>query len=116
MQDTVDGFIAALNAENIEGETINIGSNFEISVGDTAKVIAELMHKNISIEMDDVRLRPKDSEVERLWAENKKALEMLHWKPNHAGLEGFKKGLSKTIEWFSKPENLSNYKSHIYNV
>lgn len=116
VQDTVDGFIAALNAENIEGETINIGSNFEISVGDTAKVIAELMHKNISIEMDDVRLRPKDSEVERLWAENKKALEMLHWKPNHAGLEGFKIGLSKTIEWFSKPENLSNYKSHIYNV
>jgi dTDP-glucose 4,6-dehydratase len=116
VQDTVDGFIAALNAENIEGETINIGSNFEISVGDTAKVIAELMHKNISIEMDDVRLRPKDSEVERLWAENKKALEMLHWKPNYAGLEGFKNGLSKTIEWFSKPENLSNYKSHIYNV
>jgi len=116
VQDTVDGFIAALNAENIEGETINIGSNFEISVGDTAKVIAELMHKNISIEMDGVRLRPKDSEVERLWAENKKALEMLKWKPNYAGLEGFKNGLSKTIEWFSKPENLSNYKSHIYNV
>jgi dTDP-glucose 4,6-dehydratase len=41
---------------------------------------------------------------------------LLSWKPNHAGLEGFKKGLSKTIEWFSKPENLSNYKSHIYNV
>jgi len=116
VQDTVDGFIAALKAENIEGETINIGSNFEISVGDTAKVIAELMHKNISIEMDDVRLRPKDSEVERLWADNKKALEMLNWKPNHAGLEGFKNGLSKTIEWFNKPENLSNYKSYIYNV
>jgi dTDP-glucose 4,6-dehydratase len=116
VQDTVDGFIAALNAGNIEGETINIGSNFEISVGDTARVIAELMHKNISIEMDDVRLRPKDSEVERLWAENKKALKMLHWKPNYAGLEGFKIGLSKTIEWFSKPENLNNYKSHIYNV
>jgi dTDP-glucose 4,6-dehydratase len=116
VQDTVDGFIAALNTENIEGETINIGSNFEISIGDTAKVIAELMHKNISIEMDDVRLRPKDSEVERLWAENKKALEMLHWKPNHAGLEGLKIGLSKTIEWFCKPDNLKNYKSNIYNV
>jgi dTDP-glucose 4,6-dehydratase len=116
VQDTVDGFIAALNTENIEGETINIGSNFEISIGDTAKVIAELMHKNISIEMDDVRLRPKDSEVERLWAENKKALEMLHWKPNHAGLEGFKIGLSKTIEWFCKTDNLKNYKSNIYNV
>ena len=116
VQDTVDGFIAALNAENIEGETINIGSNFEISVGDTAKVIAELMQKNISVEMDDVRLRPKDSEVERLWADNKKAADLLHWKPNYGGLEGFKAGLSKTIEWFSKPENLSNYKSDIYNV
>jgi dTDP-glucose 4,6-dehydratase len=100
VQDTVDGFIAALKAENAFGETINLGSNFEISIGDTV----------------DKRLRPKDSEVERLWADNKKAADLLHWKPKYGGLEGFKAGLSKTIEWFSKPENLSNYKSDIYNV
>jgi len=116
VQDTVDGFIAALKAENAFGETINLGSNFEISIGDTVNVIAELMNKSITIETDDKRLRPKDSEVERLWADNKKAADMLHWKPKYGGLEGFKAGLSKTIEWFSKPENLSNYKSDIYNV
>lgn len=116
VQDTVDGFIAALKAENAFGETINLGSNFEISIGDTVNVIAELMDKSITIETDDKRLRPKDSEVERLWADNKKAADMLHWKPKYGGLEGFKAGISKTIEWFSKPENLSNYKSDIYNV
>ena len=116
VQDTVDGFIAALKAENAFGETINLGSNFEISIGDTVNVIAELMNKSITIETEDKRLRPKDSEVERLWADNKKAADLLHWKPNYGGLEGFKAGLSKTIEWFSKPENLSNYKSDIYNV
>ena len=116
VQDTVDGFIAALKAENAFGETINLGSNFEISIGDTVNVIAELMNKSITIETEDKRLRPKDSEVERLWADNKKAADLLHWKPNFGGLEGFKAGLSKTIEWFSKPENLSNYKSDIYNV
>jgi len=116
VQDTVDGFIAALKAENAFGETINLGSNFEISIGDTVNVIAELMNKSITIETDDKRLRPKDSEVERLWADNKKAADLIHWKPKYGGLEGFKAGLSKTIEWFSKPENLSNYKSDIYNV
>ena len=116
VQDTVDGFIAALKAENAFGETINLGSNFEISIGDTVNVIAELMNKSITIETDDKRLRPKDSEVERLWADNKKAADLLHWKPKYGGLEGFKAGLSKTIEWFNKPENLSNYKSDIYNV
>ena len=116
VQDTVDGFIAALKAENAFGETINLGSNFEISIGDTVNVIAELMNKSITIETEDKRLRPKDSEVERLWADNKKAADMLHWKPKYGGLEGFKAGLSKTIEWFSKPENLSNYKSDNYNV
>lgn len=116
VQDTVDGFIAALKAENAFGETVNLGSNFEISIGDTVNVIAELMNKSITIATDDKRLRPKDSEVERLWADNKKAADLLHWKPKYGGLEGFKAGISKTIEWFSKPENLSNYKSDIYNV
>ena len=116
VQDTVDGFIAALKAENAFGETINLGSNFEISIGDTVNVIAELMNKSITIETEDKRLRPKDSEVERLWADNTKAAQLLHWKPQYAGLDGFKAGLSKTIEWFSHPENLSNYKSDIYNV
>lgn len=116
VQDTVDGFIAALNSENAFGETINIGSNFEISIDDTALTISEIMNKSIHIETDEIRLRPKDSEVERLWADNSKAKKLLNWEPNFGGLNGFKKGLSFTIDWFLHSDNLKNYKSDIYNV
>ena len=116
VQDTARGFLAALRAEAGIGETINIGSNYEVSVGRTAELIAELMGKTITIESDEQRLRPKDSEVERLWADNQKALHLLGWQPEFAGLEGFKKGLSQTIDWFSDPNNLRHYKADIYNV
>jgi dTDP-glucose 4,6-dehydratase len=116
VQDTARGFLAALRAEAGIGETINIGSNYEVSIGDTAALIAELMGKTITIESDEQRLRPKDSEVERLWADNQKAQRLLGWEPEFAGLEGFKKGLSQTIAWFSDPNNLRHYKADIYNV
>jgi dTDP-glucose 4,6-dehydratase len=116
VQDTARGFLAALRAEAGIGETINIGSNYEVSVGRTAELIAELMGKTITIESDEQRLRPKDSEVERLWADNQKAQRLLGWQPEFAGLEGFKKGLSQTIDWFSDPNNLRHYKADIYNV
>lgn len=116
VQDTVRGFLAALRAEAGIGETINIGSNYEVSIGDTAALIAELMGKPLTIESDEQRLRPKDSEVERLWADNQKARHLLGWQPEFAGLEGFKKGLSQTIDWFSDPNNLRHYKADIYNV
>jgi dTDP-glucose 4,6-dehydratase len=116
VQDTARGFLAALRAEAGIGETINIGSNYEVSVGRTAELIAELMGKTITIESDEQRLRPKDSEVERLWADNQKAQRLLGWEPEFAGLEGFKKGLSQTIDWFSDPNNLRHYKADIYNV
>ncbi|MFZ4561685.1 MAG: NAD-dependent 4,6-dehydratase LegB, partial [Saprospiraceae bacterium] len=116
VQDTARGFLAALRAEAGIGETINIGSNYEVSVGRTAELIAELMGKTITIESDEQRLRPKDSEVERLWADNQKAQRLLGWEPEFAGLEGFKKGLSQTIDWFSDPRNLRHYKADIYNV
>ncbi len=116
VQDTARGFLAALRSETGIGETINIGSNYEVSVGHTAELIAELMGKPIAIESDEQRLRPKDSEVERLWADNRKALQLLGWQPEFAGLEGFKRGLSQTIDWFSDPHNLRHYKADIYNV
>ena len=116
VQDTARGFLAALRAEAGIGETINIGSNYEVSVGRTAELIAELMGKPLTIESDEQRLRPKDSEVERLWADNQKAQRLLGWEPEFAGLEGFKKGLSQTIDWFSDPRNLRHYKADIYNV
>jgi NAD dependent epimerase/dehydratase len=116
VKDTVSGFISALEADKGLGEVFNFGSNFEISIGDTVKIISELMSKEVTIITDDIRLRPDNSEVERLWAQNAKAIEQLNWKPSYSGLEGFKRGLSETIDWFSSEANLSSYKSDIYNV
>lgn len=116
VKDTVTGFMAALHSEKGLGEVINLGSNFEISVGDTAQLIAEVMNAEIEIITDEVRLRPENSEVERLWADNTKASQLIGWKPNYGGREGFKRGLSETAEWFSRVENLIQYKSDIYNI
>ena len=98
------------------GEIINLGSNYEISIGDTVKAIAEVMGAEIDIQNDDQRLRPEKSEVERLWADNTRARELLGWQPQYGGIEGFKRGLRKTVDWFLQSENLMNYKSEIYNV
>jgi dTDP-glucose 4,6-dehydratase len=114
--DTVAGFMAALNSDSVNGETINIGSNYEISIRDTAKLIAELMNAEVAWVEDEQRLRPKNSEVERLWAENSKALQFMGWQPEYAGLEGLRRGLQTTIDWFTDPINLSAYKPDIYNV
>ena len=116
VKDTVDGFVATLNSKNGLGEVINLGSNFEISIKETVELIAEIMGVTISIAQDGDRLRPPSSEVERLWADNSKAKEILNWKPRFAGRDGLKSGLEETIAWFSQPENLSGYKSGIYNL
>ncbi|MDO8500604.1 MAG: NAD-dependent 4,6-dehydratase LegB [Gemmatimonadaceae bacterium] len=114
--DTVEGFIAAANSDNGIGEVINLGSNFEISIGDTATLIGELMGAQIEIVTERERLRPPTSEVERLLASNEKAASILNWRPAYAGLTGFRKGLSETIEWFRKPSNLARYRTDVYNV
>lgn len=116
INDTVDGFIKALEAEDIAGEVINVGSGFEISIGNIAKLIAELMDVELIVKEDQERIRPEKSEVERLLADNSKALELLGWAPKYAGISGLRKGLAETIDWFSKPENLSLYKAGIYNI
>ena len=99
--DTVAGFIAALDAERAVGEVINLGSNFEISIGDTAQVIAKVMDVQIELITDDQRLRPEKSEVERLWASNAKALDLLGWQPAFGGRDGFIRGLTETVAWFT---------------
>jgi NAD dependent epimerase/dehydratase len=116
VSDTVAGFIAAMNSDTALGETINFGSNFEISVGDTARLIAELMQVDIEIQSDVSRLRPNKSEVERLWADNRKASEFLGWSPVYSGREGFARGLKETIDWFAKPDNLKSFKAGNYNI
>lgn len=114
--DTVAGFMAAMVTDRSIGEVINIGSNFEISIGDTAKTIAEVMGVEIDIITDGQRLRPEKSEVERLWAANDKALSLLGWQPAYGGLDGFRRGIAETIAWFGEPVNLSSYKADIYNL
>jgi NAD dependent epimerase/dehydratase len=116
VQDTVAGFIAGLGTDAGVGEVVNLGSNFEISVGDTAQLIAEEMGASIEIKTDEVRLRPEKSEVERLWADNTKARTLFGWEPRYGGREGFRRGLAETIAWFSDPRNLAQYKTGIYNI
>jgi len=116
VKDVVEGFIAMAESDASIGEVINIGSNYEISIGDTAKLIAEVMGVEVKITCENERLRPEASEVERLWASNEKAKRLIGWSPEYGGLDGFRRGLSETVEWFRDPSNLSLYKADIYNV
>ena len=116
INDTVKGFIAVAESEKSVGEVINIGSNYEVSIGDLAQIIAHLMGADIEIKTDDDRIRPEKSEVERLWADNKKAALLTGWQPEYAGIEGLRRGLQETIEWFSDPNNLQRYKTGVYNI
>ena len=116
VQDTVAGFIAAMNSDQGLGEVVNFGSNFEISIGDTVQLIAEVMNTEIEIITDEDRLRPANSEVERLWADNSKASQLFGWQPSYGGRDGFKRGLAETAEWFMNLVNLASYKSDIYNL
>ncbi|HEB94121.1 MAG TPA: SDR family NAD(P)-dependent oxidoreductase [Gammaproteobacteria bacterium] len=114
--DTVNGFIAMAESDRVLGEEVNLGSNDEISIGDTVRLIAEAMSVEVNIETDEQRLRPENSEVERLWADNRKARELLGWRSEYGGREGFKCALAETAEWFSNPANLARYKHGIYNI
>lgn len=116
VSDTVRGFIAVAEADAAVGEVVNIGSNYEVSIGDTATLIAERMGVDLEIVSDEQRMRPPGSEVERLWAANEKAAKLTGWSPEYAGREGFGRGLDETIAWFTDTANLSRYKAGIYNI
>ncbi|MED4780393.1 NAD-dependent 4,6-dehydratase LegB [Brevibacillus choshinensis] len=116
VKDTVNGFLSVAKSDDSIGEVINIGSNYEISVGETAQIISDLMGKEIEIITEDQRLRPEKSEVERLWADNTKAKKLLDWYPAYGEREGFKRGLTETIDWFTTPSNLKHYKTGMYNI
>jgi NAD dependent epimerase/dehydratase len=116
VEDTVQGFIAAANSERAHGQVVNLGSNFEISIGAAVQEICSLMGREVEIETEQQRLRPALSEVERLWADNSRAQELLGWRPKYGGLDGFRRGLAKTVAWFTEPANLALYKPEIYNL
>ena len=109
VKDTVSGFIAIMLNENSNGEVFNIGSNYEISISKVLEVISNKMNLNVEIEIEQKRTRPKKSEVERLWADNTKALNSLDWTPEYSQMSGFEKGIEETINWFSKAENINKY-------
>jgi NAD dependent epimerase/dehydratase len=116
VSDTVNGFIAVAEAEHAVGEVLNIGSNFEISIRETALLIAELVGVTVEFATDTQRLRPQGSEVERLWADPTKAQRLTGWEPEYAGRAGLQRGLQNTIEWFMNPEHLKSYKIDRYTV
>jgi len=110
VKDTVSGFLEIAKSEKLFGEITNIGMGEEISVGDLVKKIAMLLDKKIEIFTDEERVRPENSEVERLFCDNLKLKQNTAWKPNY----DLDKGLNETIGWMKN--NLSNYKHDIYNV
>lgn len=114
--DTCSAFLSLSKCDQALGMTVNSASNFEISIGDTAALIADVMNVDIEITTDEKRLRPEGSEINRLFGDNKKLRDLTDWYPTFEGLEGFRKGLSITADWFSDPSNLSLYRPSKYMV
>jgi NAD dependent epimerase/dehydratase len=114
--DIARGFIQAMNCDQCVGEVTNIGSGFEISIGETVNLIANAMGESVEVESEGARIRPSASEVERLFADTSKAKNLFGWAPEYGGREGFIRGLSKTAEWFQQPSNLARYKTGEYNI
>ena len=116
VRDTVRGFVAVAECDAAIGQVVNVGSGHEISIGETARLIAELMDAEVTIASDEQRLRPPGSEVERLLADNTRARTLAGWTPEYAGVDGLRRGLRETIDWFRNPDHLRRYKSGRYNL
>ncbi len=112
VEDTCRGFLQLANCDAAIGETVNIGSNYEISVGDTLNLIRELMGSDVEFVVDERRIRPEKSEVFRLWCDNTRIEQLTGFKPQVS----IRDGLQRTIDWITQPGNLANYKAGIYNV
>jgi len=116
VEDTARGMVAAASARNTVGETVNLATGYEISIGDLAAMIADIMGVEIEITADDARIRPKASEVERLLGNPSRMTELTGWRALCAGPDGLRDGLSRTIDWLSRPENLAAYRPDEYQV
>lgn len=112
VSDTCRGLVALAACEAAVGETVNIGSNYEISIGDVFDLVRDLMQADVEWEEDEQRIRPENSEVQRLWCDNTKIEELTGFRPQVS----LREGLSKTIDWITRPENLKKYKADIYNL
>lgn len=112
VKDTVDGFIKIAESGKTIGEEINIANQNEISVGDLAHRLTDMINPEARIITDEIRLRPEKSEVERLLGSNHKIKTLTNWKPKYTTDEG----LRITIDWFKDKNNLKQYKADIYNL
>ena len=112
VKDIAKGFIELSKCDEAIGQEVNICSNFEISMKDTLELIAKLMNSDVKFITDQQRIRPEKSEVFRLWGDNSKIKELTGFHPSYS----IEEGLTETIQWFLKKENLEKYKSGIYNV
>lgn len=116
VEDTAYGFIQAAESDACVGTVTNIGSGFEISIGDLAATIGRVMGRDIEIVQEDKRMRPAGSEVDRLFAGTERAKSLFGWNPPHGGLDGFEKGIAKTVAWFKEPVNLNHYNDHKFHL
>ena len=112
VEDTCRGFIALAECNETIGQTVNIGSNFEISIEDTLNIVKELMNSDVEFILDKNRIRPTKSEVFRLLCDNSKIKKLTGFEPQ----VDIREGIQRTIDWFTRPDNLKKYKSEIYNV
>lgn len=114
--DTCAAFQAIADCDAALGQVVNAASNFEISIGDTAALISEVMNVELEIVTDEQRMRPEGSEVNRLFGDNTRLTQLTGWQPAYGGFDGFRRGLAQTAEWFSNPANLSRYRPGTYSV
>ncbi len=112
VKDTCKGFIELASCDTAIGQEVNISSNYEISMRDTLELIADIMKADVKFIEDEQRLRPKNSEVFRLWGDNTKINTLTGFSPSYT----IEAGLRETVKWFQEKENLRKYKSGIYNV
>ncbi|AEB75798.1 NAD-dependent 4,6-dehydratase LegB [Clostridium botulinum] len=110
VKDTAEAFVKIAESDKTIGEVINAGSNYEITIGETAKRIIELIGHDVKIFCDEERIRPEKSEVNRLWANNTKIKNLTDWTPKYS----IDEGLRETIEWIKN--NMQYFKTDIYNV
>ena len=110
--DTCRGFMALAECDNAIGETVNVGSNYEISVGDTLNLIKGIMNSDVEFITEKQRIRPGKSEVFRLWCDNSKIQQLTGFEPKFS----IREGLERTVQWFTQEENLKKFKGDIYNV
>lgn len=112
VKDIARGFLAIAECEDTIGKEINIATNTEISMADTLNLVKEIMQSDVEFTTEQQRLRPKDSEVFRLWGDNNQITTLTNWKPKYS----IRDGLDETCQWFLRPENLKKYKPDIYNL